>query len=339
MFKALFLLLALLSPVVGVNADEKPTTAFPVQVELIPEKAAILVGEPTYLKFRVTNPTDDDWQVGVGGDYRNSTGRPDSFQLSYLDAQGQVVQQAEKGWNMGGLFTTRTVPAHGHYDYSLFLPHWFKIRESGKITVTAKRTLLLSIGKSFNFSTLGKGSKVPVEASASLQVLPYDAEKLGQLIEQLGNLMLLDRQLSVYQGTSENRLAAIEDPRIIPYFVRAIDMRRFEGIEVLGRYNNDGAFNALKNAMIDTGADDNIRHRIASALSRSPHPDALDFLITQRHDPYHGVRITVVQRLSSTDEKRAIPLLKEMSLDSNASVSGEAKRILKEFEAKRLAPE
>lgn len=350
MRKTVLFFLALLLSISRVGADDKPAPAFSVQVELIPEKAAILLGEPTYLKFRVKNPTNTDWEVGVGGDYRNSTGRPDSFKLSAVDAQGKQAPQIGGGWNMGGLFTTKTVPAHGHYDYSLFLPHWFKITEPGTVTITAKRTLSLSVGKSPD--RFLNDTQFPVEASASLDVLPADEKKLGDMIAQWGEAMLQGGNENRYEGAAQ-RLKPIDDPRIIPYFVRALAMKRFTGIDVLGRYADDAAFNALKKAMLTTGADitntttkelanssaDGVRHSVAHALSRSPHPEALDFLITQRHDPYYGVRLTVVHRLSGLNEKHAVPLLKEMTLDTNSMVSGEAKRYLQEFEKKRLAPQ
>ena len=53
------------------------------------------------------------------------------------------------------------IPSRGHYVFKLFLPHWVKFEETGKYTVTARRTLQLSraTGKAFEvIATALKGS-------------------------------------------------------------------------------------------------------------------------------------------------------------------------------------
>ena len=45
---------------------------------------------------------------------------------------------------MGGISGPNSLPGKGHYDFSLFLPHWATFKEPGKYTVTCRRKLELA---------------------------------------------------------------------------------------------------------------------------------------------------------------------------------------------------
>src|SRR5262245_28966332 len=79
----------------------------------------------------------------------------------------------------------------------------------------------------------------------------------------------------------------------------------------LGRFKNDQAPEALKKAMETTGKDirdsadmlqiaegcaDQMHHSAISAISRSPHPEAIPFLWTCANDRYDGVPLTIVHK-------------------------------------------
>ena len=50
-----------------------------IEVNLVPDKSTVMLGEPVYLSFVVENNSDHDLQVIVDGDYRNALGRPETF--------------------------------------------------------------------------------------------------------------------------------------------------------------------------------------------------------------------------------------------------------------------
>src|SRR5690606_33185903 len=72
----------------------------------------------------------------------------------------------------------------------------------------------------------------------------------------------------------------------------------------------------------------NLRHSVAVALSKSPHPEAIPYLLSKRNDTSEGVRITIVHVLGNLKEEEAVPILTEMTLDKSEMVSKEAKRHL-----------
>ena len=43
-----------------------------------------MLGEPGYVLFKVTNQSDRNLRIMVGGDYRNRLGRPDSFKIEVV---------------------------------------------------------------------------------------------------------------------------------------------------------------------------------------------------------------------------------------------------------------
>ena len=76
---------------------------------------------------------------------------------------------------------------------------------------------------------------------------------------------------------------------------------------------------------------ENIRHAAAAALAKSPHPEAIPFLLSRRNETSEGVRITVIHVLGKMKPEEAIPILQEMVRDRNERVSKEAQRYLDLF--------
>src|SRR5882724_7466926 len=52
-----------------------------VEVSVVADQPAIMLGEPTWLSFTVKNLSEENLQLLVGGDDQNALGRPDSFQV------------------------------------------------------------------------------------------------------------------------------------------------------------------------------------------------------------------------------------------------------------------
>lgn len=321
-----------------VKADE-------IEVTLVSEKKTIMLGEPVWLSFVVANKTDQEMYVVYGGDYRNALGRPDSFKVSVVDQNQKLVPQPSAGMGMGGRIGPRKIPAKGSYPFGLFLPHWATFETTGTYTITVQRDLEVGLGDAKDWGLHG-GNSIPVRAETKIEIVAPDAEKMGALIEELGRELMtndLDK--------AAKALLAIKDERTIPIFLKALETnnysRRFNAISGLGKYNDDRALDGLKRSMKTTGADlagtatrrdleessaAGLRHTTAAALSTSPHPGALPFLLTQRQDTSDGVRLTVVHALGKMKTAEATALLTEMTGDKSDMVSGEAKRYLRERE-------
>ncbi|HEY0073042.1 MAG TPA: HEAT repeat domain-containing protein [Abditibacteriaceae bacterium] len=317
-----------------------------IEVTLVPEKPSIMLGEPAYLSFIAQNHSAQDLQVIVGGDYRNALSRPSSFSVTVSDATGKSVPQPNEGGNFGGLLGPQKIPAKGSYTFKLFLAHWATIKEPGTYDIVAKRTLRLGKYKQ-PWDVNDKTTAVEAQASTKIEIVPQDYEKMGMLISALGETILgvdIEKaEAAAYQ------LSAIDDERVIPYFLKTLDQRnynlKYKALRVLARFNTQEALGGLKKGLETHGKDianaatpesakqlaGLIRHAAAVSLSQSPHPAALPFLIEQRHDASSSVRLTVVQAIGRLKASQAIPLLQEMARDKNQTVSDEAKRYLKSF--------
>jgi hypothetical protein len=315
------------------------------------DKPTVMLGEPTYVSFKVANRTGRNLLVMVGGDYRNRLGRPESFKVDVVGADGKKVPQPDAGPGMGGITSAQKLPANGAYTFRLFLPNWATFERPGRYTLTIRRRLELvpdDGGDPFR----RKPDVVDVSATATVTVVPTDPVRLGKVIARLGDRML-DRTDSDRAERAEKMLAAINDVRVVPYFAALAAVPhsspRFAACGPLGRYQTDEAFEALKKLAGTTGADirasattlklaetsaDGVRHAAAHALAGSPHPKAIPFLWTMANDRYYGVRLTVLQKAAEMRTPEALDILLRMSCDQNETVRNEALRYLKKLAQK-----
>lgn len=315
-----------------------------VDVTVVPDKPAILLGEPTSLSYVVRNLSSEDLQLLVGGDYQNELGRPASFQVRVMRSDGRWVDQPKAGFSTGGLVGPKPLPAGGTYAFRLFLPHWATFELAGSYTVTCRRTLqLLRAGSGADFAKQ-ETRDIETEAKAKIDVEPPDPAALGRLIAEHGETMIRAR------GEKEGddavlALSWIDDPRVVPYFRRALAIRsyaiKFIALHALGKYATDDALAALQAAMKTKPADldyatpeqaarsaASLRAAAAGALGRSKHPKAREFLLTQRNDEAEDVRIVVLHVAATLPAAEAVPILQEMSRDKSTRVREEAQRYL-----------
>src|ERR1700730_931565 len=273
-----------------------------IQVKLIPDKSTIMIGDPVYLTFAVLNNSDLDLQVMVGGDYRNSLGRPESFCVTTISEDGERVAQPDAGQTMGGLFGPQKIAANGSYMFKLFLGDWAMLEKAGNYFVTCRRVLSLSRFRENNWRTASHAmqTEMMAQATARLEVIPRDDNKMGEVIDSLGTALLEQRYVEA-NGPAKS-LGYIDDERAIPYWVKALRTneysKKFAALGALGKFNNDTAFEALKEGMATKGEDVggaatkegadqlavNIRDAAAGSLSQSKHPGAISFLLSRRAD-------------------------------------------------------
>ena len=75
----------------------------------------------------------------------------------------------------------------------------------------------------------------------------------------------------------------------------------------------------------------NIKHTAIHAISKSPHPKAIPFLLSKRNDEMDEIRLTVVHTLGRMSADKAVPILEEMKNDKSEIIRGEVKRYLELF--------
>lgn len=174
---------------------------------------------------------------------------------------------------------------------------------------------------------------------------PVDPATLGPLIDELGAKLLgKDARVS---AAAVRRLSLIDDPRAIPWYVKAIKTDsyslKFSALDRLARLEGDGALEGLKIGMATQGEDIgncstptvaktlavNVRHAAANALARSPHPQAKALLLSRHDDPATAVRITVIQAAARMDTPESLELLKRHTQDADTTVRDEAVRLLR----------
>ena len=310
----------------------------PVQIRLKPDKKTIMLGEPLFIAFEVTNTSGEKLCLGVGGDYRNRFGRPERFQVSVRTDDGREVPQPEAP-NTGGFLGCDPIEAGETYTVRLFLPHWATIERTGSYRVNVKRQMGFS-------SDVSSGSRSPkysmlADVNTEFTVVPSEENKIGGIISSLGSIMLDSSDTRASE--SAMALASIQDKRVISYFAEALRKfgdaefafdRRNEyslsstSIGALGTYDDDRAIEALQAAM--KSSSDDTRLHVATAFGDSPHKSAIKLLLKMQDDSYWFVRLRVAQGLKTVKTKESLDTLQKLLKDENEDVRNAAKDSLKQ---------
>ena len=309
-----------------VNCETYTVNGFEFQTRLVPDKTTIMLGEPVYVSFIVDNHSEQDFDVIIGGDYRNRLGRKARFTVIVQGEDNRQVPQPDAGPGMGGTEGPRKVPAGGNHAFRLFLPNWATFQEVGNYTMVAKRILVLIEHEEEQWLLSEKSTRVKTEATTKFRIVPLDEEKMGNIIDHLGSAMF-----SKYTNESEeasDALDYIQDERVIPYLIRASETNRyvlkFSALHALSKFDSESAFIALRNGLEREGEDNGIYHVAAGALARSPHPGAIPYLLSKRQHPYDGVRLTILHVVGKMKPDEAIPILQEMAHDEDAIITNGA---------------
>jgi hypothetical protein len=308
------------------------------------EKETIMFGETTYIVFEIKNLSNVDFYTGVGGDYRNNIGRPDSYGVKVVGDNGNPVPQPKVTYWGGGLFGSETIPANGSYKVRLYLPHWATFEKTGDYTITVSRVFSIKNKNELRSSEIFEKPKVSFYAKATtkIKIVPTNQDELGKVIDDLGTKMLDISKEKVSRDEEPQRDAAnllqfIDDNRTINYFAKAIEIysvsdewrynwnyRRLA--LALSKFKDDSALNALKKVM--NSKNDDLRLDVADALTYSKHPNALKTLLQMQNDSYYFVRLRVVQAYGKIETEESTALLRKMINDEHEWVREQAKSFL-----------
>ena len=311
-----------------------------IVVSAMPEQPEYMLGEPGTVLFKVANRSGNNLGLVTGGDYGNAFGRPESFRVTVVDADGQQVRQPVAGMQTGGLVGPDELPAKGQYVFRLFLPHWATFDKPGRYTMTIRRKLELVPFEDGVWVIDGKREIIDVSATTTVSIIANDPVNLGKIIAKLGDTMLGDNYEQAERA--EKVLIAMHDDRVVPYFVRRADQTYPSNCQAacraLGHYNDDRALETLNKIMKTTASDidyattrelaessaDNLRHSAIHAIRESPHPKAIPLLWTFANDPYHEVRLTILLKAAELHTPEAHSVIKKMTTDDNERVRNQA---------------
>ena len=325
-------LLLVLSHSFTATAQDDAPQADPVQVSLKLEKKTIMLGEPLFINFEVTNITGETLCLSTGGDYRNKFGRPDRFKVSVKSEDGTALPNPEAS-GMGGFIGCQPMEAGETYTVKLFLSHWANIERAGSYSVNVKRHMGLS---NYEAAPRDRKYKLLADVSAEFVVVPYDKNKMGGVISSLGSVML---DISDPRATeSAKALASIQDERVISYFAEALRKYRdpdpdsfpddeyrirTTAIYALGTYDDDRALEALLSVM--NSRNEETRYNVATALADSPHRSVLKLLLQMQNDGYWFVRLRLAQKLAEVNTKESRAVLQKLLKDEHEDVRKAAK--------------
>lgn len=329
------LLLLATSRAITAQADTTNQEA-PVQIRLKLDKDTIMLGEPLFISFGVTNLSGEKLCLDIGGDYRNRFGRPDSFTVSVSRDDGSELPQLPV-INLGGLFGCASIEAGDTYTVRLFLSDWANIERIGSYRINVKRGMSFS---SYDPSDAKNKYSMRADLNADFVVVPPDENTIGGLINSLGSIML--DVSDPRAAESAQALASIQDKRVISYFAEALrkskdsesdfysrheERIRATAIAALATYDDDRAIDALKGAM--NSRIDDTRLAVATAFGHSPHRSAIKLLLKMQDDKYWFVRLRVAQGLDKVKTKESLAALQKLLKDEDEHVRDAAKESLR----------
>lgn len=245
-----------------------------LEVSLVPEPNTIMVGQPGFLLVAIRNRSDVDLQMVVGGSQRNRLVRPDNHKLSVTDSRGTKVPIIDIGGNLGGISTVVRIPRGKAHHVPLFIPNWVKLKQPGLYTIRCERKLQISKAgpqgdrKAMHGTFTAK--PVSIRVSARLAVVAHDSAKMGKVINELGRTLYNTPQSQAVKAfRALKALTWLEDPRVIPYLVKAIREKRYtysyQAAWALKKFTEEQAIAGLKLCVNDRNAV--LRKTCAKALA------------------------------------------------------------------------
>jgi hypothetical protein len=256
--------------------------SFEAAVNYIPEHNQILLGEPLYVTFSVTNKGANKFYFETGGDYRSSkfyyeTGRgfysvrSGRFAFNAVDSNGVTAKDPNPDTSgMGGLSFLHEVKPHSTYSEKLFLPLWIKFDHAGQYRIHAERPLQLYAESSFERGATFTNSGT---FNFYVTVLPANSNLLGKRIQELGRQTKSRKE--AYDAALA--LAYIDDERVIPYLLQVVDTYKgqalYPAIEGLGRHPSADGVRALVK-ILDNSKYDYAHYQVMEALADMKSPEA-----------------------------------------------------------------
>jgi hypothetical protein len=312
----------------SISASPPPDKVAPGEIEagLVPDKATIMCGEPLYASFVLKNKSGRDLDVfkWEGVDLQGNT------ILGAADGKGAkvpeniiIVSKWEKMQEDMHFPRTlqRKIPAAGSDTERLFLP--WRFEQPGVYVITARRTLSFSAKGLGYMGNPGDPAGLPVQASATITVVPADKAKMGEVID--GLLKTATHGGGFELNEADTTLLAMRDERVQPYLQELLDTGhgkwQEKAVDALLDFKNESALDRIKK-FLQVGPDGSVwppdasRAYAAMALSESSYPPAISYLVTLSNDRNAAVRQAVACALDTkVPPAQAAPILRQMCSD------------------------
>jgi len=310
----------------------------------IPDSARIIVGEPLFLTFVVTNRSEKPFEF-----CRVNT---DIFDFTATNTAGIRTKQAFLHMMDGNGPVSKVTVAPGKpFTSRLLLNGWCIFDEPGDYTVTCR----CKVGRCFTETNSFISLAQPIVTVFRLSVLPVDPNRVTEIINGWRKVVETNGPLD----EAAQALAEFNDSRIIPPLATLVEKNtnNYVAVKALARFTNAAAMDALavvlksgedyeasvaraaisKSHQADriarsflpelTNADSNIRIQNARAVSWTGSGLAFVALRALLHDDTNEVRYAAAESLGRLGDIRSIAVLTNLLNDSDfqlrlASVKG-----------------
>lgn len=214
--------------------DGYSTNDVSIAAGFIPDSARIIVGEPLFLTFVVSNRTEKPFEF-----CRVNT---EIFDLTATNAAGFRTKQAFLHMADGNGHDSKvTVAPEKPFTSRLLLNGWCKFEEPGDYTVTCRCKFGRCFTETNSFSSLDQ----PIVTVFKLTVLPVDTKRVAEIINGWREVVETNGPLD----EAAQALAEFNDPRIIPPLAALVERNANNYIAVavnaLARFTNAAAMDAL----------------------------------------------------------------------------------------------
>jgi hypothetical protein len=283
---------------------------FELEAGIIPDKPEIILGEPLFITFSVTNKGDKPYKFTTGGAQRGSV-RDNNFRITACDANGQTVKDPYSYSNWGGPMGAKTLEKGCSYTKRLFLGHWCNFEKPGRYVVSCKRTLT-------NLFDRGKQTKLPIDVSFTLKVGPHSKDKMRRIITGLGEKLCGPDEQSLMEATLA--LSEIDDEDVVELLAWSLTRGGWQNknpaINGLSRFSSGEALiiGALKDS------DSSIRAHAADVLGKMKSKEAIHNLNATLKDENYSVRQVAARALGNIGDKAAVGHLKQCVYDEDMNV-------------------
>src|SRR5450756_39066 len=281
----------------------------------IPDSSRIMVGEPLFLTFVVSNRVEKPFHFSFFGD--------SNFMITATNAAGMPVRNRHPGWGGDGGGSSANVSKNKEYTERVLLNNWCGFDQPGEYTVTCRYSFR-------NYPMWGKFLSPPVVTVFKLTVLPTDAKRVTEIIEAWSHVV--ETNGSLHEAALA--LAEINDPRTIPHLavlvMKGPDIN-YIAVDALARFTNStAAADALTSAL--KGADESQPYvpQVASAALRKFHQcdRAAHMLLPDLTNSDANIRIQGAKAISWTGSELAFMPLCSLLLDVSNSVRYAAARAI-----------
>lgn len=267
----------------------------------IPDAQKIILGEPLFLTFVISNREDRAFQF--------SHVRNEIFSITATNAIGLPVKNIFLGFEGNGFVSKVTLPPHATHRMRLFLNERCQFEQPGDYRVTCQCYF------SHDLSTSNALTQA-ITTTFTLRVNPSTPERITELIETWGRSVLTN-------GPPEEAVKALSefnDARTIPYLSVLATNRShisYLAVNALSRYTQESAAIEALTLALKT-AEDYVAETAGRALRNSKHADhAARTILPGLTNSEARIRIQTARAIGWTGSELAFTPLCTLLADSS----------------------